>query len=59
MNDQAMHSKIEKPAGGWTIDEYAGLRRVHPVTVKRWIRRGTVEVVRDSKRSVRILGPKR
>lgn len=47
------------PAGGWTISEYAALKRVHVVTVKRWLKRGVLDVERLSRRSVRIFGPRR
>jgi DNA-directed RNA polymerase specialized sigma24 family protein len=49
----------ERPAGGYTISEYAALKRVHPVTVKRWLSRGLLEVERITRRSVRILGVKK
>jgi hypothetical protein len=51
--------QAQRPAGGWTIDEYAALKRVHPVTVKRWLKRGLLEVERITRRSVRIFGVRR
>jgi excisionase family DNA binding protein len=50
--------KPAAPAGGWTVDEYAALKRLHPVTVRRLIARGKLEVERIG-RSIRVLGVRR
>lgn len=57
--DQAVRAREpQKPVGGWTVDEYAALKRLHPVTVRRLIARGKLEFERIG-RSIRIFGARR